>query len=200
MPLINVPKSENLPDYNFVAIKLEDEGFDALFLMFWLQGLRGEAFWRFPDGTREYWHYTPAQREYLQKTDLLSEYAQRIPEIHKLLADATPTGVYSGWDEQRQECCVQFSKVMDEALLWVHGQVQHLIVLHQMDAPGKDLARWACKEWLHYHLRKYSGEGRQTGDGGQGSGGDGSAIASNGLDREPEPKSRQEADDAAAHP
>jgi hypothetical protein len=200
MPLVNIPMSENQPDYNLIAIKLEGESFDAFFLMFWLQELRDEAFWRFPKGTRIYWQYTPAQREYLQKTDLLGEYARRIPEIHKLLADATPTGMYSGWDEQRRECDVQFYKVMDEALLWVHGQVQHLFALHQMDAPGEDLARWACKEWLHYHLRKYAEDGRPTGDGGQGFANGETAVGSNGMGQEPEPKLRQETDDAAACP
>jgi len=197
MPLIKLLKSDNQPDYNSIAIDLDSEGFDAFFLMFWLQGLREDAFWHFPEHEREYWEYTPAQREYLQKSNLLDEYARQVPEIYKLRADATSTGTYSGWDEDCRECDVQFCKVMDAALVWIRDQVQHLVALHQMDAPGRDLGKWACKEWLQYHLRQQHEAPEEERNGGQ-------QRDDRGVDQPCEskrkPGSEQEADDAAPSP
>lgn len=196
MSLNNAPKL----DYNRIAMNLEDENFDGLFLMFWLRKLSNEEFWRLPEDVG-CGQYTPALGEYLQKTNLLDEYARDIPGIYRLRAEVEPTGVYSGWDEQRSECEVQFCEGMDKTLLWILDQLEHLIALHQIAAPDEDLARWACKRWLHYHLSKYANDSHQTRDGDRGFTGSGeTSTVSNEAGQKLEPPSRQEADDTIPSP
>lgn len=153
MPVVNIPNSKNRLNYNAIAMDLERQGIEPFFLIFWLQGLKEETFWRFEEGTPVYWQYTPEQREYLEQVALLADYQERIPELYKLRGDVTQTGRYSGWDQTFHDHDVEFCAVMDQALSWIRDHAHHLIKLHQTDAPNADTTKWICLEWLQYQFR-----------------------------------------------
>lgn len=175
MPIAHTPNPESSPNYNALALDLECQGIEPLFLIFWLQNLKEEAFWRFTESAHVYWQYTPEQREYLERTSLLDDYQKRIPQLYKLRADATQTGKYSGWDQEYRDHDVEFCMLMDQALLWIHGHAHHLVALHQMDSPEMDITKWICLEWLQYQFRHNVRDIGDLGDSApEGSGGGGS--------------------------
>ncbi|OKA46004.1 hypothetical protein BH759_05710 [Ralstonia solanacearum] len=200
MPVVNIPNSKNRLNYNAVAMDLERQGIEPFFLIFWLQGLKEETFWRFAEGTPVYWQYTPEQREYLEQTALLADYQERIPELYKLRDDVTQTGRYSGWDQTFHDHEVEFCAVMDQALSWIRDHAHHLIALHQMDAPHLDTTKWICLEWLQYQFRHNVRDIQSLSDSAQEAGDSGSSEPQQSQDSNSKNKPAPAAEDTTPTP
>lgn len=149
MPLEENPKS--IIDYNTIASELNDQGIDALYLMSWLEELRRETFWHFPqNGTVSSWRYSAALRNFLDSTSLLDSYRERIPALFLLRRNSDGTGKHNG---------VQFTEVMDKTLVWISQHISHLVSVHRLDDSVNinhgimDMTEWICKKWLQYQMR-----------------------------------------------